>query len=171
MSRFAVLAGALFLAACAKQVEFERPFDDASRAMAEEAIKPGAGEVRGQSFMRRSTGATVSNSGDWVFLVPATPYSDEVFIKLFEYSRYRNWLTGNRGEVDPAMFVLALRAKVNRRGSFVFEHVKPGRYYATAQILWVRKETDLFAIPHGGWIYDEVEVVGEDPVEVILSGN
>ena len=171
MSRWVVAGVVLFFCGCARQVEFDRQFDDASRAMAETAIKPGPGEIRGQSFMRRATGATVTNAGDWVFLVPATPYSDEVFIKLFGPARYRNWLTGNRGEVDATMFVLARRVKANRSGTFVFEKVPLGRYYATTQIMWVRRENEIIPIPHGGCIYDEVEVTSEEPVEVILSGN
>jgi hypothetical protein len=172
LSRIALAAGVLaLLAGCAKQVEFDRQFDQTSRAMAEAAIKPGPGEIRGQSFMRRPTGATVTNAGDWVFLVPATPYSDEVFWRLFGADRYRNWLTGNRGEVDPSMFILAHRVKANKGGTFIFEKVKLGRYYVTSKITWVRKENEIIPITFGGWIYDEVEVTNEDPVEVILSGN
>lgn len=172
MWRIALAVGMLWLlSGCARQIEFDRRFDQTSRALAEAAIKPGPGEVRGQSFIRRTTGTTVSNAGDWVFLVPATPYSDEVFLKLFGLSRYRHWLTGNRGEVDPSMFVLAHRTKANRSGTFIFEKVPLGRYYVTAQITWVRREGEIIPIPHGGWIYEEVEVTGEDPIEVILSGN
>jgi hypothetical protein len=165
----AVLALLAVLAGCGKTVTIDETLDSESRLQAEAALNPGPGRITGQVFIRKKTGGTVSNAGEWVYLVPATPYAEAVFQALFEDKHFRHVLWGNRGEPDPDFMALTRRTKSNRGGYFAFDKVALGRYFLTARIVWYPGDDEL--VPEGGWVYDTVEVKSPEPVEVILSGH
>lgn len=157
----------LALAGCARSVKFEAQFDEESRLAAEDALKPGPGRITGTAFMRKKSGATVTNAGDWVYLVPATPYAQLVIETLFEDKQFSSAMFGNRVDVDANFWQLTRRVKANRGGYFVFDKVPLGRYFLMTKILWYPADDEY--VPYGGLLYEAVDVRTPEPVEVVLS--
>jgi len=161
------VALAFALCGCARSVAFNAEFDEESRLAAEAALKPGPGTVTGMAFMRKKSGATVTNAGDWVYLVPATPYAQLVIETLFADKNFSSAMFGNRVDVDASFWQLTRRVKSNRGGYFVFDKVPLGRYFLMTKIVWYPADDDY--VPYGGLLYEAVDLRTPEPVEVILS--
>lgn len=165
--RVTALAGLLFLTGCVSRVEVQSRFDPKP---AEIALQPGSNTIKGSAFMRKKTGVIVPAAGEVVWLIPATPYAEERFAKLFPRGKLNPATLPRRtGETDPDYMRLTRQTKANKSGSFAFENVKAGAWFVSTTVTWVERGESL---PSGGAIYDRVEVKGQDQVvEVIVSGN
>ena len=97
-----LLAAAVWsgLAACVQQQKIEFSFDDAMAARAKAQLEPGEAAVKGSAFLRKPSGSFATAGGEWVYLIPATPYAEERFRKLFSAGRYNSAVFGNG--VEPA---------------------------------------------------------------------
>ncbi len=161
------LLGATLLGACQTTVQVQSRFDPKP---AEAALLAGTNTIKGSAFMRKKSGTVVPAAGEVVYLIPATPYADERFAKLFPRGKL-NPATGARAteQTDPDYARLMRTTKANKTGSFEFENVKPGSWYVSTRVTWYEPRESL---PSGGAIYDRIEINGQDQVvEVIVSGN
>jgi hypothetical protein len=166
IDRRTVLILAVLLTGCAQRIETR--FDDAMAEAARKQLEPGTGTVRGSAFVRKPAGNFATAGGEWVYLIPVTPYAEERFRKLFGTSRYNSALIGYAIETaDPRYAELMHKVKAKKDGNFRFENVKPGRWYVSTQITWTPEQSYI----HGGMVYDEVVVKDGEAVEAILSGN
>lgn len=157
------------LAACVQHQKIESSFDDAMAAHAKAQLEPGEATIKGSAFLRKPSGNFATAGGEWVYLIPATPYAEERFRKLFADGRYNSAVFGNGVEAaDPRYGELMRKLKAHKDGSFRFENVKPGRYFVSTTLTWLPKDEYL---PHGGAIFDEVTVKGDETADVILSGK
>ncbi len=167
VKRVTACAGLLLLAACVSRVEVQSRFDPSP---AEIALRPGSNTIKGSAFMRKKTGVIVPAAGEVVWLIPATPYAEERFAKLFPRGKLNPATLPRRvSETDPDYMRLTRQTKANKSGNFEFENVKAGTWFVSTTVTWVERGDSL---PSGGAIYDKVEVKGQDQVvEVIVSGN
>ena len=157
----------LFLGACQTTVQVQSRFDPKP---AEVALQAGTNTIKGSAFMRKRSGTIVPAAGEVVYLIPATPYADERFAKLFPRSKL-NPAAGARAteQTDPDYSRLMRTTKANKAGSFEFENVKAGSWYVSTRVTWQEPRESLQS---GGAIYDRIEIKGQDQVvEVIVSGN
>ncbi|PSC05005.1 hypothetical protein SLNSH_11200 [Alsobacter soli] len=158
------------LSACVTYQPLDTAFDDAMAAKAKAQLEPGMATIKGSAFLRKPSGSFVTAGGEWVYLIPATPYAEERFKRLFGEGRYNSAVWGNNAPPpDPRFSELMRKLKAHKDGSFRFENVKPGRYFVSSSLTWTPKDEIL---PHGGAVYDEVTVKGEEETaDVVLSGK
>ena len=157
----------LLLGACQTTVQVQSRFDPKP---AEAALLAGTNTIKGSAFMRKKSGTVVPAAGELVYLIPATPYAEERFAKLFPRGKL-NPAAGARAteQTDPDYARLMRTTKANKAGSFDFENVKAGSWFVSTRVTWNEPRESL---PSGGAIYDRVEIKGQDQVvEVIVSGN
>ena len=161
----ACVSGAL--GACAKP-DVNVAFDPAAAAFIHQQ---GKGKIEGHAFFRGENGRVVFAAGEYVYLIPSTPYSDARFKAFFDDRKYlratRIFLTM---DADPDYKNYARTTKAESDGRFTFENVAPGSYYVWTQATWVPENSIL---PMGGIIYEKVTVTGQEqgPVKVIVSGK
>ena len=164
---FLVAALAVSLCACAKP-DVDVPFDPSAAAFIH---APGKGKIAGHAFFRSENGRVIFAAGEYVYLIPATPYSDARFESFFGQRKYlkamRLFL---RMESDPEYQKFTRNTKAESDGRFTFENVAPGTYYVWTQATWY---ADNSILPSGGLIYEKVTVRGDekDAVKVIVSGK
>lgn len=155
----------LALAGCAELP----PFDANQAAYID---KPGKTTVQGQAFYRAETGRVIYAAGEWVHLIPATPYAEARFRQIYGEGRYRraSVIDFLSSKPDPDYMAHQRALKADVRGKFKFENVPPGRYFVVTQATWIPENEIL---PRGGGIYEEVTVKGDerDPIELIVSGK
>ena len=155
------------LGACAKP-DVKVPFDPIAAAFIH---APGKGKIAGHAFFRSEKGFVIFAAGEYVYLIPATPYTDARFASFFGEEKYlkamRLFLTQ---ESDPEYRKFTRSTKAESDGRFTFENVAPGTYYIWTQATWYAENSIL---PSGGIIYEKVTVKGDEtePVKVIVSGK
>ena len=156
------------LAACAKS-DVDVKFDPAAAAFIRES---GKGKIEGHAFFRGENGRVVFAAGEYVYLIPATPYSDARFAAFFGDRKYlratRLFLSM---EADPDYKNYARNTKAESDGRFSFENVAPGSYYIWTQATWVPENAIL---PQGGIIYEKVTLTGKEEdnkIKVVVSGK
>ena len=163
-----LLCVVLALGGC-QSVKTVGAFDPHQQAVAEQALKSGTGKISGHAFIRAPSGRIFTAAGNFVYLVPATPYADERFSKMFSGGRFNAAMFGNSlDSPDPDYARLMRKIKSGMSGQFEFDHVKPGRYYVSATVQWVPSGE---ALPRGGAVMDEVVVRGGETVKVVISGH
>jgi hypothetical protein len=162
---------ALSLAACnsARNPPLGAGFDAAEAAFIKTS---GAGTIEGQAFLRDRTGESNVRyaAGEVVRLVPATSYAQARFSHYYGGAKFVPAASIPKVEADPEYAAYTRTTKADTKGRFSFDHVAPGRYFVTAQLIWKPKDSFL---SQGGAMYDEATITGKEtgPVEVILSGN
>jgi hypothetical protein len=159
-----ILAGALFLSACAtpRTVAFNEA--DFVRYGGS-----GSGAVTGKAFVVFKDGSVrVANQEVTVKLMPATAYTEEVDRVVFA--------GGNHLQPPDPRFAKYVR-KVHPAGDghFVFTHLPPGEYYVAAHLHWTYPDTE--ALPEGGvtnieanadqWISDRCSVKNGEVTTVV----
>lgn len=162
----AAMALAAALAGCVT-VPTKTAFDAEQERVAARQMQPGDATIRGNAFIHAETGRTYTAAGDWVTLIPVTPYAEERMQAIFG-PRHRNDVRWGRrtDPADPRYLALTRQVKANIHSRFAFENLQPGAYFVTAYVQW-QKGDDKF----GYLIYDRVEVKAGGTAEVVLSGN
>ncbi len=162
-----VFGAALALAGCALP-DVDIAFDPQAAAFIHQRGKT---TVKGEAFFRAENGRVVYAAGEWVYLIPSTPYSDARFDAFFGDEKY---LRATRlflfQDADPRYAQFMRATKADSGGNFQFEEVGPGRYYVWTTATWI---PDNWILPAGGLIYDRVEVTGREKtdIKVIVSGK
>ncbi|MGL4439158.1 MAG: hypothetical protein ACRCUE_07800 [Bosea sp. (in: a-proteobacteria)] len=158
---------AALLGGCQTTVQVQSRFEPKP---AEAALQPGTNSIKGSAFMRKRAGTIVPAAGEIVYLIPATPYAEERFAKLFPRGKLNPILTSRSADVtDPDYARLMRTTKGDKAGNFTFENVKAGSWFISTRVSWHEPRADL---PSGGAIYDRIEIKGQDQVvDVIVSGN
>jgi hypothetical protein len=169
MKRMKIVTAGLFvmlLGACQTTVQVQSRFDPKP---AEIALQPGTNTIKGSAFMRKRTAVIVPAAGEIVYLIPATPYAEERFAKLFPRGKLNPILFSRSIDMtDPDYVRLMRTTKGDKGGNFTFENVKPGVWFISTRVRYELR-ADL---PSGGSIYERVEIKGQDQVvEIIVSGN
>ena len=176
MRRIAILL-ALTLAACnpAPQIApVSLEVSDVAFNTAQAAFikKPGVAVINGEAFLRENSGGLKHASGEVVRLIPQSDYARSRFAKLYGGEKFVSARDIPKVPADPAYVEYTRTTKVDERGHFTFDHVAPGRYFISTQVLW-RNDKSFFT--EGGAIYDSVTISAKDtedaPVKVIVSGK
>ena len=168
MRKFVFIAAlAASLAGCAKP-DVDVAFDPVEAAFIH---RPGKARINGHAFFRAENGRVIFAAGEYVYLIPATAYSDARFAAFFEDRKYlkamRLFLTM---ESHPDYQKYMRNTKAESDGRFSFENVAPGTYYVWTQATWYAENSIL---PSGGLIYEKFIVRGDEKeaVKVIVSGK
>jgi len=162
-----VAALAAGLGACAKP-DVDVPFDPLEAGFIH---KPGKGKIAGHAFFRSENGRVIFAAGEYVYLIPATAYTDARFETFFGERKYLKAMRlFIRMESDPDYQRFTRNTKAESDGRFTFENVAPGTYYLWTQATWY---ADNSILPSGGLIYEKVTLRGDEkePVKVIVSGK
>jgi len=155
------------LGGCAKP-DVDVPFDPIEAAFIH---KPGKGKIEGHAFFRSETGRVIFAAGEYVYLIPATAYTDARFESFFgRFKQLRATRLFLTMESDPDYRHYTRNTKAESDGRFTFDKVAPGSYYLWTQATWYAVNSIL---PSGGIIYEKVTVKGDEtePVKVIVSGK
>jgi hypothetical protein len=163
----ATLVSLLLLGGCQTTVPIQTRFEPKA---AETALQPGTNTIKGSAFMRKRTGVIVPAAGEIVYLIPATPYAEERFAKLFPRGKLNPILTSRTADATDSDYARLMRTtKGDKSGNFSFENVKAGVWFISTTVSWYELRAEL---PSGGAIYDRIEIKGQDQVvDVIVSGN
>ena len=162
-----VAALAACLGACAKP-DVDVAFDPLEAAFIH---KPGKGRIAGHAFFRSENGRVIFAAGEYVYLIPATAYTDARFASFFGERKYLKAMRlFIRMESDPDYQRFTRNTKAESDGRFTFENVAAGTYYLWTQATWY---ADNSILPSGGLIYEKVTLKGDEkePVKVIVSGK
>lgn len=166
-----VLCG-LFLAGCQSTgpgpgAQIEGRFDAKEAAFIHKA---GSTTLRGQAFLKRSTGSVVYSAGETVRLIPATAYSRARMNRLYGGRKFVPALSVPKVNADPEYVKHTRTTVADPQGRFTFDNVAAGDYFVTAQAIW--KERGKY-LASGGVMYQTVKVTGreERPVDIVVSGN
>ncbi|MBV1701710.1 MAG: carboxypeptidase regulatory-like domain-containing protein [Hyphomicrobiales bacterium] len=161
----------LFLAGC-QTSENIVPIDASfNPAEAQFINRNGDGEIRGQVFLSGESGHVHKGAGEIVRLIPASSYARQRFSRLYGGSKYVAIGDYPKAtQTDPNYIKYIRLTKTDASGRFRFDHVAPGNYYISSQVLW-KKSGD--ARPQGGAMYDTVKITGQEdgPVPVVVSGT
>lgn len=133
---------------------------------------PGSATISGQAYLRDPNGAgeTRYTAGEVVRLIPASGYAQARIAHFYGASKFVAADGMPKITPDPEYVAYTRATKANAQGRFTFDHVAPGRYFITTQIIWKPKGASQSG---GGAIYEAVSVpAGEGAaLDVVLSGN
>ena len=162
-----IAALALALAGCQTTADHATPFDPKAAAFIN---TQGTGKIEGHAFYRSEAGGVVYAAGEYVWLIPRTPYTDQRFRQLYGTAKYSQakWLPSVEADPDYAKYTRSTKAESD--GRFTFDHVGPGEYYVATVVTW-RPEGAM--LTSGGAIYEQVSLTGKEKeaVKVIVSGR
>lgn len=162
----AIVSLVLSLGGCVT-VATRTPFDAEQERAAARQMQPGDAAIRGNAFIHAETGRTYTAAGDWVTLIPVTPYAEERMRNIFGRRHRNDTQWGARPDpADPRYLALTRQVKASIHSRFAFEDLLPGAYFVTAFVQWQRGDSKF-----GYLIYDRVEVKAGETAEVVLSGN
>lgn len=165
----AAAAAALTLAACqsTQPTKIDAAFDAKEAAF----IKTqGETRIDGHAFLKTPNGTAKHAVGEPVRLIPATAYARERFEKLYAGKKFLPAAQYRQAEAtDPAYVEAQRTVKTDSNGRFSFDHVGPGTYYLSTQIVW--KPEGSFAV-QGGAVWESVTVTGKEdkPIKAIVNG-
>jgi hypothetical protein len=163
----------LLLAACVT-VKPTVEFDEAQKAFAQKQVGKGTGTVTGYAFYHPDTGRTYTAGGDWIVLIPATPYAEERMRIIYGEARARPILSFRAMPTAPDddFVELTRKVKADIHGKFEFENVMPGRWFVTARVKWQTYDREWkMDEDHDVSVFDEVEVKAGETAKVVLSGK
>ncbi len=143
------------------------PFDPKAAAY----IKTqGTGRIEGHAFLRKPEGGVMMAAGEFVRLVPATPYARNRFAKLYNGGKFVAAHQIPQVPADPTYTDYTRLVKAESSGRFAFDNVAPGQYFIATQII-IKPEAGGPA--KGGAFFENVSLTGKEaePVKVIVNGN
>ncbi|QLP97041.1 MAG: carboxypeptidase regulatory-like domain-containing protein [Rhodoblastus sp.] len=132
--------------------------------------KQGETRIDGHAFLKTPNGTAKHAVGEPVRLIPATAYARERFEKLYGGKKFLPAAQYRQAEAtDPAYVEAQRTVKTDSNGRFSFDHVAPGTYYLSTQIVW--KPEGTFAT-QGGAVWESVTVTGKEdkPIKAIVNG-
>lgn len=172
MRRLLLLAPPVALLAACNSAHGPAPggaFDPSEAAFIKKA---GKATIGGRAFLRDKTGQTNVRyaAGETVRLIPASSYARARIAHFYGGGKFAPAAAIPKIEPDPQYVDYTRTTKADASGRFTFDHVAPGRYFLTTQLIWKPKESLL---AEGGAMYEEVIVTGGEraPIDVIVSGN
>jgi hypothetical protein len=143
------------------------PFDAKAAAFINEK---GDSRLDVHAFFRTGRGRVVFAAGEYVFLVPATPYSEQRIELIYRGRKIANVVKLLFDDPNPEYMKYVRSAKAESNGRVSFEGVAPGDYFVVSSVT-----VDLpgMLFPEGGVIYERVTVTGKEkePIKVIVSGK
>ena len=163
------VAAAVALAGCmAQTVKVDTAFDPKA---AEVIRKEGEGRIDGHAFIKQFDGKPMHAAGEYVYLIPATPYARERFAKLYGGKKFKEATNFSKvaGE-DPRFAEYMRKTKAESTGRFIFEKVAPGEYFVATTVTWQDTRDSYFS--RGGSIYETVVVTGKEDkaVNLVING-
>ena len=130
----------------------------------------GSTRIDAHAFFRAGNGRVVYAAGEYVHLVPVTPYSEQRMAMLYGGRKLARASLSIFDDPDPEYkkYVRSVKAESNGRASF--ENVAPGDYFVASTVTVF---TPDMIFPEGGAIYERVTITGKEkePVKVIVSGK
>lgn len=172
MNRFLVAAtAAALLVGCAtgpKAVDLAVPFDAAAAAP---LLKPGNNTVEGSALVRFVNGDILTCAGNFVSLVPVTPYSRAWARELTgkESGGFRAFSEGEQKFNDQDAFYKAqIDSTCAVDGKFAFDNVADGEFY----VYTVAKQqiaTGVGGMLRGGLLAKLIKTEGGKTTRVVLA--
>ena len=148
----------VLLTACAAFATSPRrvPFNEADFAAYRGT---GSATVTGQLIVRSSDGETHIGSGVHVTLLPVTAYTREMVDREIGNGE-------NLSNSDARLQQYARLVKTDGQGRFVFDHVRPGKYFVSGLAEWYFADDAQYQ-----WACEQITVENGQPVHVQVSKN
>lgn len=130
----------------------------------------GSTRVDVHAFFRAGNGRVVYAAGEYVHLVPVTPYSEQRIAALYGGRKLARVQLSIFDDPDPEYKKYVRSVKAESSGKASFENVAPGEYFVASTVTVF---TPDMIFPDGGAIYERVTVTGKEKeaVKVIVSGK
>ena len=165
------LISALCVGGCVSEAKIESKFDP---KLAEFIKTEGTAIVEGHAFLKNWNGRAMHGVGEFAWLIPATPYAEERFKKIYPNPNVKlNPVAAQirADTTDPLYTEYTRRTKAESDGSFRFEKVAPGSYFVVSSVVYKESRDDIFS--QGGSIYERVTVTGKETkiIRVVLNGQ
>src|SRR3954454_6000117 len=152
---FVCCVASFALTACVTVAKIDTEFDEAMQQQAAKQLEPGDATIKGEAFLRPGTWRSLKAAGERITLIPATPYAEERIRKIFGSGSFAPANGGTMAPSNETYSALTRTTKGVHEGKFVFDNVKPGRYYLTCLIVWRNAGEFLW---QGGTVMEEVTV-------------
>ncbi|MCA0423022.1 MAG: carboxypeptidase regulatory-like domain-containing protein [Proteobacteria bacterium] len=151
-----------------REVKIDQRFDPVAAAYIN---KSGESRIDGHAFLKKPNGRAMNAVGDYVWLIPATPYAKERMKRLYGNAKFMPASAMNRAEeTDPKFYEFTRKTKAESNGRFTFDKVAPGEYFIATNIVWKDDEYDVLS--RGGAVYEAVTVTGKEEriIRVVVNG-
>ncbi len=151
----------LFFVACAAPpvLKIDTPFS-------EEELKiysnKGSGKIHGQAFLKTRGGDVKYGAGNTIYLIPSTPYTDELMNKVMIRGG------GLLHNMDQRLSSYIKTTIADGEGKFDFINLPKGDYYVGCQISWQYARKYGLATT-GANIYEKVNLNDGQDLKVILT--
>jgi len=169
MRLWRALGAVLVLAGCQRTPpqKVETAFDPAAAAYVN---RQGPARIDGHAFITRADARVMNASGQYVYLVPATPYARERFARLYGGKKFLAASSGAAIEQDADYARFTRRTKAGSSGRFSFENVAAGEYFIATNVQW--KDSEESFVTRGGAVYESVTVrgVAGESIDVVVNG-
>lgn len=119
------LATTVWLGGCNSVVNQTTPFNEADL---EPYLSSGTAQLRGHAFVRSDTAIKHGAAGLKIFLVPLTPYTEEM-ATIMESGK-------TPGPADPRLERYTRTTIGDWGGAYVFDHLPAGRYLIYCRVTW-----------------------------------
>lgn len=144
------------LTGCVQAVQIQTQFDPLQH---EYANKKGTAVVNGQAFMRRNDGIVVYAAGSPVYLMPSTPYTQEMYTKAAAA-----YMPVNITNADQRLAQYIRRSQANGEGRFSFSGVPDGSYILVTTVNWMAGDSQ-----QGGDLTQLITVSDGKSLDVIMT--
>jgi len=124
------------------------------------ASRSGSASITGQGFLRTRGGSVRTCAGKRVFLIPRTPYTEEL---------YRAKSNGSRVEIDPRMGRFIRMDVCNTQGDYSFNGVPGGQWFIETTVMW--DAGGRSSTLQGGSLVGRVETTEGRAVKFFLTGE
>ena len=119
----------------------------------------GTNTIKGQGFLRQKGGGLVTCAGNYVLLLPATPFFREALSHL---RAGRNPLFADR--IDPAYRTMIKQSQCDAQGNFTFSGLPNGGWLVVTEVKWT-----VGYSPQGGALMQEVNIANGETKQVLLT--
>jgi len=161
----AALTG-LSVTACAPTI-MQVSMTPADQAMASSMLEPGTASIRGSALLRQRGGGVVTCAGNEVYLLPATESASQELRRIFGsdqgYVRRGGDASFGGGKLvappEPNR-----RTLCNAQGFFMFDRVRPGKWYIMTAVVWTAGDDY-----QGGTLLVTAEAQEGREIEVVLT--
>ena len=130
--------------------------------------KIGQNTITGNSFLRQNGGGIITCAGNFVYLIPKTPYSSEIVSLIYGntesgYDPYYN-IGVSIPNISPEYSSFIKQTVCDSQGNFVFNNIADGEYFLDTKVNWIVGNRI-----EGGKLMKRVNISGNKTERVILA--
>ena len=126
------LFGGSFITQAQKKTEFILPTAAFNKEEAYKMLEEGTNSIQGRISLKKRGWVNYPDFKDKVLLYPVTPH----LLEFIELKKKYNSKTKQAAMTKEAAMARIETKTIDSKGNFVFENVKPGKYYIVSWVTW-----------------------------------